>query len=107
MPGTVQQRLWDGLRQLEKLRAGQPCFGPGAWVTTWDTHNNSVLAIVRRTGDETMACLFNFSGLAQTVWLDGLEGEFSDLISGERACCPSGTLGPYQYQLCLGRKSGC
>ena len=106
-PGTVQQRLWDGLRQLEKLRAGQPCFGPGAWVTTWDTHNNSVLAIVRRTGDETMACLFNFSGLAQTVWLDGLEGEFSDLISGERACCPSGTLGPYQYQLCLGRKSGC
>ena len=107
MPGTVQKRLWDGLRQLEKLRAGQPCFGPGAWVTTWDTHNNSVLAIVRRTGDETMACLFNFSGLAQTVWLDGLEGEFSDLISGERACCPSGTLGPYQYQLCLGRKSGC
>ena len=107
MPGTGQQRLWDGLRQLEKLRAGQPCFGPGAWVTTWDTHNNSVLAIVRRTGDETMACLFNFSGLAQTVWLDGLEGEFSDLISGERACCPSGTLGPYQYQLCLGRKSGC
>ena len=107
MPGPVQQRLWDGLRQLEKLRAGQPCFGPGAWVTTWDTHNNSVLAIVRRTGDETMACLFNFSGLAQTVWLDGLEGEFSDLISGERACCPSGTLGPYQYQLCLGRKSGC
>ena len=106
MPGTVQQRLWDGLRQLEKLRAGQPCFGPGAWVTTWDTHNNSVLAIVRRTGDETMACLFNFSGLAQTVWLDGLEGEFSDLISGERACCPSGTLGPYQYQLCLGGKSG-
>ncbi len=105
-PGTVQQRLWDGLRQLEKLRAGQPCFGPGAWVTTWDTHNNSVLAIVRRTGDETMACLFNFSGLAQTVWLDGLEGEFSDLISGERACCPSGTLGPYQYQLCLGGKSG-
>ena len=107
MPGTVQQRLWDGLRQLEKLRAGQPCFGPGAWVTTWDTHNNSVLAIVRRTGDETMACLFNFSGLAQTVWLDGLEGEFTDLISGETACCPSGTLGPYQYRLCLGRKSGC
>ena len=107
MPGTVQQRLWDGLRQLEKLRAGQPCFGPGAWVTTWDTHNNSVLAIVRRTGDETMACLFNFSGLAQTVWLDGLEGEFSDMITAETACCPSGTLGPYQYQLCLGRKSGC
>ena len=107
MPGTVQQRLWDGLRQLEKLRAGQPCFGPGAWVTTWDTHNNSVLAIVRRTGDETMTCLFNFSGLAQTVWLDGLAGEFTDLASGEGACCPSGTLGPYQYQLCLGRKSGC
>ncbi len=105
-PGTVQQRIWAGLRQLEKLRAGQPCFGPGAWVTTWDAHNNSVLAIVRRTGDETMACLFNFSGRTQTVWLDGLEGEFTDLISGETACCPSGTLEPYQYRLCLGGTSG-
>ncbi len=105
-PGTVQQRIWAGLRQLEKLRAGQPCFGPGAWVTTWDAHNNSVLAIVRRPGDETMACLFNFSGRTQTVRLNGLEGEFIDLISGETACCPSGTLEPYQYRLCLGGTSG-
>lgn len=75
-------------------------------MTTWDAHNNSVLAIVRRTGDETMACLFNFSGRTQTVRLNGLEGEFIDLISGETACCPSGTLEPYQYRLCLGGTSG-
>ena len=51
--GTVQQRIWDGLRQLENIRCGEPCFGPEAWVTTWDTANRQVLALVRRTEGET------------------------------------------------------
>ena len=73
-PGTVQQRIWDGLRQLEQLRAAQPCFGPDAWVTTWDTHSNHVLAIVRKTQNHLLVCLFNFSGQEQEVWLDAIEG---------------------------------
>lgn len=32
--GTVQQRIWDGLHQLETLRALEPCFGLEAVVTT-------------------------------------------------------------------------
>ena len=100
-PGTVQQRLWDGLRQLEQLRAAQPCFGPEAWVTTWDAHNDHVLAIVRKTQDRTMVCLFNFSGQEQEVWLDAMEGEFTDLISGSQCRCGHHIAGPYQYCLCL------
>ena len=103
-PGTVQQRIWDGLRQLERLRAQEACFGPGASVSTWDTHNRHVLALVRRTGEETMACLFNFSGRRQRVSLDALEGRFLDLISGEELSWDGWELEPYQY--CLSLRQG-
>ena len=99
-PGTVQQRIWDGLRQLEDLRCQEPCFGPDAWVTTWDTANRHVLALVRRTAGETLVCLFNFSGEDQTVYMDAVEGEFTDLITGEKGPCSCRQLRPYQYCLC-------
>ena len=99
-PGTVQQRIWDGLRRLERLRASEPCFAPDAWVSTWDAHNDHVLALVRRMGDETLVGLFNFSGACQEVWLDGMEGTFADLIAGEEVLCSYRTLAPYQYAVC-------
>lgn len=99
-PGTVQQRIWDGLRRLENIRCGEPCFGPEAWVTTWDTANRQVLALVRRTEGETLVGLFNFSGDIQTIHMDALEGNFTDLITGETGPCPHRQLGPYQYCLC-------
>ena len=98
--GTVQRRIWDGLRQLEQLRAAQPCFAPDAWVTTWDTHNDHVLSIIRQAGDETLVGLFNFSGQEQEVWLDAVGGEFTDLISDSPCQCDHRTLAPYQYCLC-------
>lgn len=99
--GTVQQRIWDGLRQLEHLRLTQPCFGAQASVSTWDAHSFHVLALVRRTGQETLVCLFNFSGSHQIVSLDAMEGEFTDLISGEPCTCERMLMAPYQYRLCL------
>ena len=99
-PSTVQQRIWDGLRKLEQLRTEEPCFAPDAQVSTWDTHNSHVLALVRRRGDETLVGLFNFSGEYQEVWLDGMEGAFTDLITGEECLCSCRTLAPYQYAMC-------
>ena len=99
-PGTVQQRIWDGLRKLEQLRASQPCFAPDAWVSTWDAHNDRVLALIRRRGDETLVGLFNFSGGDQEVRLDGMEGTFTDLITGEEVLCSHCALAPYQYAMC-------
>ena len=99
-PGTVQQRIWDGLRKLEQLRGAEPCFAPGAWVSTWDTHNDHVLALVRRRQDETLVGLFNFSGEDQEVWLDSMEGTFTDLIAGGECLCSHRVLAPYQYALC-------
>ena len=73
---------------------------PGAWVSTWDAHNDHVLALVRRRQDETLVGLFNFSGEYQEVWLDGMEGTFTDLITGEEVLCSHRDLAPYQYAIC-------
>ena len=99
-PGTVQQRIWDGLRQLERLRGSEPCFGPDASVSTWDTHSRHVLALVRRTDEEMLVCLFNFSGERQHVTMDLMEGTFIDLITGESGPCSARDLAPYQYCFC-------
>lgn len=96
-PGTVQQRVWDGLRQLEELRARRPAFGPGTWVSTWDSHSSGVLAILRRAEAETLVCLFNFSDRPEEVWLEGLEGRYTDLVSGQEGFCRR--MEPYQYCL--------
>ncbi len=103
-PGTVQQRLWDGLGQLERLRAAQPAFGPGARVTTWDTHDPHILALVRRGAGAPLVCLFNFTGEPRTAWLDAMEGTFTDLITGEKGPCSRRELAPYQYCFLLGEE---
>ena len=72
-PGTLQNRLWEGMAELRQMR-DDPCFASDAWVTTWDTHNQSVLAIVRKAGDAVLLGLFNFSQADQTAYLDSIEG---------------------------------
>ena len=98
--GTVQQRIWEGLQQLERLRRREPCFGPHARVPTSATASRQVLALVRRTEEETLVCLFNFSGQRQTIHMDALEGTFTDLVTGEEGLCAHRELEPYQYCLC-------
>ena len=98
-PGTVQQRIWDGLRQLEAIRSSDPCFGPGASVSTLNTGSDRVLALSRRTERQQLICLFNFSAAPQTVRPDRPEGACIDLITGEK--CPGAAceMRPYQYKL--------
>jgi amylosucrase len=100
-PGTVQQRLWDGLGQLEQIRRTEDCFGPASTVTTWGTHNDHVLALARRMGERILVCLFNFSGADQSACLDALPGPYRDLISQESVTCAACHLAPYQYRVCV------
>ncbi len=103
-PNTIQQRVWDGLNKIEDIRRTEYCFSPESSVSTWDTHTNGVLAIVRRCGAETMACLFNYSGKDQTITMDAMEGTFTDLISGNSVTPSRLTMAPWQYMFC--RKKG-
>lgn len=85
-PGTLQNRIWQGLAELRTLRIG-PCFGPDAGVTTWGGDNPAILAMVRRGGTHRLTGLFNFSEQPQTVHLD------SPALLGVDAAI---TLAPYE-----------
>jgi amylosucrase len=100
--GSLQYKIWNGIQKLTEIRAAEPCFGPDSTVTTWDTHNPHVLALIRRLGERTLVCLFNFTGDPQTVRLDFMDGDYTDLISGTRGPVSGCALGPYQYALSLG-----
>lgn len=67
--GTLQKQMWDGLKSIREMR-DDPAFAPEAWVTTWDAHNDAVLAVVRHIEGRTVLGLFNFSSARQIVHLD-------------------------------------
>ena len=97
-PGTMQQRLWDGLKSLEQLRAEHICFSPDASISTWDTHNRHVLAISRRRKNHILLGLFNFSENIQPIALDWLDGLYKDVLLGAYLQLPC-EIGIYQYCL--------
>lgn len=99
--GTVQYEVWEGLKQLEKLRRENPCFGKDAYVTTWDTCSLPVFAIRRTTADEEMVCLANFSEDWQSVCLPTLNEKYEDLFTGEELYSQKFSMKPYQYIWCV------
>ena len=98
-PGTLQNELWQGLEALRELRS-DPCFGPDAWFTTWDTHNNGVLGLVRRLDSgRTLAGVFNFTAEPQHLWLDALDGSWRDRRTCAAADVRDLWLQPYEMRV--------
>ena len=73
VPGTLPNRLWEGMADVRAMRS-DPCFAPDAWVTTWDAHDDGVLAMVRQAGGRTLLGVFNFANRGATATLDSIEG---------------------------------
>ena len=71
--GTLQNQLWKGMEDLRAMR-NDPCFAPDAWVSTWDTFNDSVLAVIRQHEGKTLVGLFNFSPDPQHAHLNACNG---------------------------------
>ena len=103
-PGTVPQRVWDGLAKMEQIRRAEPCFAPEAEVSTWDTGCDQVLAIRRSlpagAGGQELLCLFNFGEQAQTAALPCLQGRHIDAFTGEVIWPDNIPMGPWQYRWC-------
>ena len=90
--GTLQKQMWDGLKSVREMR-DDPAFAPEAWVTTWDAHNDAVLAVVRHVEGRTVLGLFNFSSARQSAHLDS-DGDIT--LPAEVALEP--------YQVCVVEK---
>ncbi|MBR5288019.1 MAG: amylosucrase [Clostridia bacterium] len=79
--GTLQERVFSGLAALARLRK-EKAFDPDAYVSTWDTGNDGVLALVRFGKAQTMAALFNFTDAPAHARLECLDGTYRELSSG-------------------------
>ena len=86
--GSVQQRLFCGLRRLEDVRRNEPLFSADASMRTKDYSDAAILWIVRESGGETLYAIFNFSDEAKTIWMPD-QDEYLDLMLGTRSDAPT------------------
>lgn len=82
VPGSVQARIFAGIRRMEGIRAAHSVFGADARVRTAAPWDDSVLAVVRECGDEKLVALFNLSGCGRVAWINEDGGMYRDLLSG-------------------------
>ena len=80
--GTVENRIFTGLKRLLTLRGSQNVFLNAAAVSTRETYDPSVLCLVRELEGEKLIGLFNFSSQGKTAWINE-DGMYHDLISEE------------------------
>ena len=81
---TVEARVFKGLDALEKLRKREKAFMSNADTWTIDTWDESVLCIGRYYDGDKIIGLFNFNEYDHMAWINETDGEYVDLISGER-----------------------
>lgn len=81
-PKTRQGRIFQGLRKLEKIRAGHPVFDSAADTWIVEPYNDHILGIGRYYKGEKLIALFNFSDQDETAWINEQE-PYTDLITGK------------------------
>jgi amylosucrase len=96
-PGTVEDRMFHGLNQLETIRKAEKAFVTGADAWTIDTGDRGVLGMGRYFDGEKIIGFFNFTEDDRTVRTDQLDGGFTDMISGENVDGAELTLPAYGF----------
>ena len=81
-PGTIQQKIFEGLQKMEQLRGELSVFTYGVPLWMSETWEPAVLCLIRQSEKERLVSLFNFSDQPKTAWIKE-EGEFKDLLTGE------------------------
>ena len=106
--GTVQQRIFDGLKKLETVRMRKKVFCGDADVWTVDTWDKSILGIIRANEEEKLIALFNFSEFDKTAWINEEDGIYTDLITGREMEARGVNIPAYGvywlYKKCEGQK---
>lgn len=81
--GSVQNRIFNGLEELERIRRTDPVFSAEATVYPKDYSDAAILWIVRTYEGRTLHAVFNFSDNEKTVWMPEF-AEYTDLMTGKR-----------------------
>lgn len=81
---SVEGRIYERLQTLEKLRKLHPAFVSNADAWTLPTYEQSVLCMGRYYQGEKILGIYNFSEQDKTAWINEEDGEYVDLISGNR-----------------------
>ena len=92
--GTVENRIFTGLKRLLTLRGSQNVFLNAAAVSTRETYDPSVLCLMRELDGEKLIGLFNFSSQGKTAWINE-DGRYHDLISEESLEAKGVLMPPY------------
>lgn len=81
--GTVEERIFDGLKKLETIRKNEKVFLANAGFYTLETYEQAVICIVREYEGEKLIGLFNFSEFGKMAWINEDDGMYRDLITGK------------------------
>ena len=100
--GTLQERMFSGLRQLEEIRRSRKVFDSSTATYTYDVKDPAVLGILRENEEERFIGLFNFADEERTAWMEE-EGVFTNLITGEKGALCNVTVPGHDF-LWLSRK---
>ena len=97
--GTKEQRIFDALDKLEKIRREEKVYVTEADVWTLDTWEREILAIGRYFEGEKLIGLFNFSEHEKTAWINENDGLYKDLFTGDEMEAKAVPMKPYDFRL--------
>lgn len=80
--GSVQERIFDALGELEAIRRREDVFDADVEVGIVDYSDPAILWIRRSAGGRTLNAVFNFSDDEKTVWMPSCS-EYTNLVTGE------------------------
>ena len=82
--GSVESQIFTRLDELEKIRRKEKAFVSYADTWTLDTGERELLCMGRYYDGEQILGIFNFSEYEKKAWINGAEGEYKDLLTGEK-----------------------
>ncbi len=94
---AVEGKLFGRLKRLGEIRKREKVFVSNADTWTVETGQKSVLGMARSFGGEMLIGLFNFSESGQTVRLPGMDGVYTDLVSGGKTDLAEVTMPAYGF----------
>ena len=80
----IMAQVMDGVKKMEELKFKYRPFDGEADVWTEETYDTALLCVCRKSGNEMVTGIFNFSNEDRTAWIDMGEFTWKDLFTGEK-----------------------